>query len=92
MSEVLTAIIHLGFGSLGATRIEACHALWNKASERILCKAGLRLIRHVPKGFKKNGEWVEENLLSITRMEWEEHASNNATHSDGNVAAIHSRR
>lgn len=70
MTEALKAILAFGFDKLSATRIEACHALWNKASKTVLEKNGMRFIRYIPKGFKKDGEWVDENLLAIDKIEW----------------------
>ena len=46
------------------------HALWNKASEKVLLRNGMIFERYVAEGFKKNGEWVEENLLVINREQW----------------------
>jgi ribosomal-protein-alanine N-acetyltransferase len=71
MSEAVGAMIQLGFEKLDAQEIEACHALWNKASARVLEKNGLQFVRYIKEGFKKHGEWVEENLLSIKRNSWE---------------------
>lgn len=67
MTEAVKAILELGFTTLKAQRIEACHALWNKASEAILKKNGMTFIRYIEKGFQKKGEWVDENLLIIDR-------------------------
>jgi RimJ/RimL family protein N-acetyltransferase len=50
----------------------ACHALWNKQSETVLKKNGMSFIEYIPEGFKKKGEWIEENLLGITQSEWNE--------------------
>ncbi|PHN07873.1 GNAT family N-acetyltransferase [Flavilitoribacter nigricans] len=71
MSEAVGAVIEFGFTQLQAREIEACHAIWNKASERVLQKNGMRLVRYIEKGFKKHGKWVDENLLAISREEWE---------------------
>jgi ribosomal-protein-alanine N-acetyltransferase len=67
MSEAVGAIIHFGFERLNAREIQACHALWNKASARVLEKNGMRFVRYIEKGFKKRGEWVAENLLAVSR-------------------------
>lgn len=71
MSEAVAAVIKFGFEYLDAQEVEACYALWNKASERVLQKNGMRFVRYIKEGFMKNGEWVEENLLSIRREDWE---------------------
>lgn len=70
MTEALTAIIAFGFDRLGATRIEASYALWNKASQRVLQKGGMRFIRYIPHAFRKKGYWVEANKMEITKREW----------------------
>ncbi len=64
-SEALKAIVDLAFSQLGALRVDGCHALWNIASKRVLEKAGMTFVRHIPEGFKKDGKWVSENLLSV---------------------------
>ncbi len=70
MTEVLKAILDFGFEQLAATEIEACHALWNKASEKVLKRNGMTFDRYIEQGFKKNGQWVEENLLVIDLEKW----------------------
>ncbi len=70
MTEAVRAILDFGFTQLGATRIEARHAIWNKKSERILTKIGMKFIHYIPQGFMKKGTWVEENLLAIDRKTW----------------------
>jgi len=70
MSEALQAVMAFGFQQLQAERILACHALWNKQSERVLKKNGMTFLQHIPEGFLKRGEWVEENLLGVTRETW----------------------
>lgn len=71
MTECAQAVLNFGFNELKAEKIEAFHALWNKASERVLQKIGMNYIEHVPQGFIKNGEWVEENRLEISRENWQ---------------------
>jgi [ribosomal protein S5]-alanine N-acetyltransferase len=70
MTEALTAIIQFGFQQLDATRIEASHALWNKPSQRVLTKVGMRFIRYIPHAFQKKGHWIEANKMEITKLEW----------------------
>lgn len=72
MTEAAVALVAFGFRQLGASSIQAAHATWNGASRRVLEKAGLRFLRHVPEGFQKNGVWVAEDVLLITREEWGE--------------------
>ncbi len=70
MTEACRAILDFGFNQLAAKRIEAAHALWNKGSEKVLQKNGMKFVRYIEQGFLKNGKWVEENLLAIERNEY----------------------
>jgi [ribosomal protein S5]-alanine N-acetyltransferase len=70
MTEAATAVIKFGFEQLGAARIEASYALWNKASQRTLEKVGLRIVRYIPHAFQKKGRWIEANKMEITKQEW----------------------
>lgn len=70
MTEALKGILGFGFEELSATEIEACHALWNKASEKVLLRNGMIFERYLAEGFQKNGKWVEENLLVINKEQW----------------------
>lgn len=72
MTEATIALIDFGFMQLGASEIQAAHATWNIASRRVLEKAGLRFIKHVDEGFQKCGIWIAEDLLSITRQQWQQ--------------------
>lgn len=70
MTETILALLKFGFEELAASKVVACHALWNKPSEAILKKAGMEFIDYIPEGFRKNGKWIAENLLGITRKQW----------------------
>jgi [ribosomal protein S5]-alanine N-acetyltransferase len=70
MTEAAIAVIEFGFETLGATRIEASYALWNKASQRTLEKVGMRIVRYIPHAFQKKGRWIEANKMEITKQEW----------------------
>jgi [ribosomal protein S5]-alanine N-acetyltransferase len=70
MTEAATAVIKFGFEALGATRIEASYALWNKASQRTLEQVGMRLTRYIPHAFQKKGRWIEANKMEVTKQEW----------------------
>lgn len=70
MTECAQAILYFGFSELKAEKIIAFHALWNKASERVLKKIGMIFVEYVPQGFIKKGKWVEENRLEISRKDW----------------------
>lgn len=76
MTEAVRALTDFGFQSLHASEIQAAHATWNHASRRVLEKSGFQFIRHVPEGFLKHGRWVEENLCSITREQWNQRPNN----------------
>ena len=73
MTECAQAVLDFGFNELKAEKIEAYHALWNKASERVLQKIGMTFIEYIPQGFIKRGEWVEENRLEVSRENWQIH-------------------
>lgn len=70
MTEAAKAIVEFGFTVLETDRIEAYHALWNTASEKVLKKIGMKFVSYIPQGFQKRGEWVEENLLAIEKKDW----------------------
>ena len=70
MTEAAKAIIEFGFTVLAADRIEACHALWNTGSEKVLTRIGMKFVCYIPQDFTKHRKWVEENLLEITREDW----------------------
>lgn len=72
MTESLEAILQFGFEDLSAERIEAACATWNKASEKVLLKNKMSLIRYIAEGFKKKGIWVAENLFAIGKKEWKD--------------------
>ncbi len=67
MTEAALAIIQFGFERLGAGAIEACHAVWNVRSRRVLERVGMREIEHRAHGFLKRGEWVSEVLMRIEK-------------------------
>jgi hypothetical protein len=63
----------LGFDRLNAVQIEASYALWNKSSQRVLEKIGMKFIEYIPHSFQKKGRWIESNKMSINQQEWREH-------------------
>ncbi len=71
MTEVLGEVLSFGFSRLGAIRVEAYYATWNEASKKVLERNGMQFIKHVEKGFQKNGKWVAENLMAIEWEVWE---------------------
>lgn len=70
MTNALKAVLKFGFEELGAQKIEACHAIWNKGSEKVLRRNGMQFVCYLEEGYQKKGEWVAENLLEITATEW----------------------
>jgi ribosomal-protein-alanine N-acetyltransferase len=70
MKESAQALLEFGFDRLGATRIEAGHALWNKSSQKVLENIGMKFLEYIPQGFQKKGKWIEENKMGITKEEW----------------------
>ena len=70
MSEIVPFVLEFIFTRLSGEAVIACHALWNKSSEKVLKKSGFEFVRSLPEGFKKNGTWVEENLLKISKEKW----------------------
>ncbi len=78
MTESTERIIEFCFNELYASKVVACHATWNKSSEKVLKKNGLTFTRNNPEGFKKRGAWVEENELEITRENWNQNKPNQA--------------
>lgn len=71
MSEACSAILELGFNVLNANKITAFHTISNKASESVLKKNGFVFQKYYKTRSKKNGNWREENLLSIYKKDWE---------------------
>jgi [ribosomal protein S5]-alanine N-acetyltransferase len=71
MTEAVTAIIGFGFDRLDAAQIEASYALWNKSSQRVMEKSGMKFVGYMPHAFQKRGRWIEANKMRITRQEWQ---------------------
>ena len=70
MTEAARAVVSLGFGRLEAEAIEACHAVWNTKSRRVLERLEMTEVEYLPEGFKKRGEWVPEYRMRIERKAW----------------------
>ena len=71
MTEAVEAVLKICFNTLKAEKIEAFHACWNKASESVLRNNGFEFVEYIEQGFKKHGQWVDENKLSINREQFE---------------------
>lgn len=69
-SEAAARVVQFGFEQLALEQITATHAVWNIASRRVLEHAKMHFVEHIPQGFTKNGDWVAEDRLLITRAEW----------------------
>lgn len=70
MTEAAQAVLKFRFTQLNAIRIEAGYVLWNKSSQRVLEKIGMKFLEYKPRGFQKQGQWVETNEMAITKEEW----------------------
>jgi [ribosomal protein S5]-alanine N-acetyltransferase len=70
MTESVLAILEFGFNRLDAIQIEASYALWNKGSQRVLEKVGMKSVAYIPHAFQKRGRWIEANKTSITKQQW----------------------
>jgi ribosomal-protein-alanine N-acetyltransferase len=88
MTEVVRAVIRLGFDLLGAETIEACTATWNIASRKVLERAGLKEAGLIPKGFQKGGGWIPEYRLVIQRSGAATGPVSQPNHRDGRGRAV----
>lgn len=70
MTECVSAILEFGFNKLQALAIEAKYATWNKSSGRVMELNGMKNAGYIEKGFEKNGTWVEEYRMEITKETW----------------------
>jgi [ribosomal protein S5]-alanine N-acetyltransferase len=70
MQEAVSLILEFGFKKLEAKSIQAKYAIWSIASEKVLVKNRMKKIEYIEQGFEKNGEWVKENKMEITKEEW----------------------
>ncbi len=69
-AEAVGALIEFGFRQLKARRIEARCVPANRASERVMQKAGLRYRGLLRYRLKDGGEAVELKVYSLTMGEW----------------------
>jgi [ribosomal protein S5]-alanine N-acetyltransferase len=70
VTEAVIAILGFGFDRLEESCIEASYALWNKSSQRVMEKAGMKFIGYMPHAFQKRGRWIESNKMRITYQQW----------------------
>lgn len=69
-SEALAGLLGFCFEELELNRVDACHAEWNIASRTVLERNGFRFKGHFEEGFEKDGEWIAQDTLAITRDQW----------------------
>ncbi len=70
MTEALTAFIRYAFNDLGINRIEAQHDVRNRASGRVMEKAGMRLEGVLRSRLYYKGEQADVALYAALRDEW----------------------
>jgi len=71
-SEAVMIMVDYLFLSKNIVRIQAHTNVGNKASQRVLEKAGFRIEGTVRKAFFVRGVWTDYYLYSILREEWKE--------------------
>jgi len=77
MTEALTAFLRYVFEELGISRIEAQHDIRNRASGRVMEKAGMRLEGILRARLYYKGERADVALYAALREEWlDTHHSN----------------
>ncbi|MCB0666013.1 MAG: GNAT family N-acetyltransferase [Saprospiraceae bacterium] len=79
MTEAVASILGFGFNTLLAKEIRSRYAIQNKASEKVLFKNGFRFLKHLERGFQKEGIWIRENELRIKRKEWSARSKSQST-------------
>ena len=82
MSEALKAVTNFGFTKLKAKEITAQYAIWNKASEKVLLNNNFKFVRHLEKGYFKNGKWESENEFALKKNEIGDEKNTSASQSD----------
>lgn len=69
-TEALQSLLPFCFETLALEQVVACHVDWNIASRKVLERNGFTFKCRVEQGMKKEGEWVAENVLALTRDRW----------------------
>lgn len=67
MSEVLKEFIRFGFEELGFLKVKACHDARNRASGRVMEKAGMK---YVSSSVRKIAENIQIINYALTKEEW----------------------
>jgi RimJ/RimL family protein N-acetyltransferase len=71
-TEVVQLVVDYLFLSRDLVRIQATTDVRNKASQRVLERAGFRKEGIIRKSYFVRGEWRDDYLYSILREEWKE--------------------
>ena len=69
-TEVVGGLVGALFGVHGMHRLSAYVCEENRASQRVLEKAGFRREAHFVEGLHFKGAWVSEYLYAMLRREW----------------------
>ena len=69
-TEIAHAALSFAFEELQAETVAVAHALWNKASARVIDKVGFTFARDIPEGYMKRGQWIPEHEYVTTRAQW----------------------
>ncbi|MDQ8184517.1 GNAT family N-acetyltransferase [Pelagicoccus sp. SDUM812002] len=69
-SEALASVLKFAFEVLQVKVVNACHADWNIASRTVLERNGFRFKLHIEEGFEKDGEWIAQDSLAVSRNQW----------------------
>lgn len=70
MAEAVSAIVRLGFETMGADAIVAEYATWNEPSRRLLERLGFRLAKVVPGGFVKHDRVSDDAWVRLDRADY----------------------
>lgn len=70
MTEAVKQIVKYGFENFDVTRIYARPCGNNKASQKVLQKAGFKLEAHIEKNIFKNGEFLDEMIYAVRRKSY----------------------
>lgn len=68
--EAANRAIHCAFEELGATRVWAAAATWNRASQRVLEKLGMAYVGDNSAGYTMQGRYIATLEFEITRAVW----------------------
>ncbi len=69
-TEMAMGGLAFAFDVLQAATVTVAHAVWNKASARVIEKAGFQFSQYVAEGFKKRDQWVAEREYTLDAERW----------------------